>query len=91
VRANTLQDGQADPRWRHAFEGSRQLCRTCLHVSISIRAATATWRSDDPPSASFDNPSVYCESWKRIFDHIWDRIAPTLGLEFGDARLAPPT
>jgi uncharacterized protein len=26
----------------------------------------------------FDNPSVYCDSWKRIFDHIWARIAPTL-------------
>jgi hypothetical protein len=29
----------------------------------------------------FDNPSVYCESWKRIFAHIWDRIAPTLTVE----------
>jgi uncharacterized protein len=26
----------------------------------------------------YDNPSVYCESWKAIFSHIWKRIAPTL-------------
>jgi uncharacterized protein len=35
----------------------------------------------------FDNPSVYCESWKRIFEHIWGRIAPTLILEY---EASPP-
>jgi uncharacterized protein len=33
----------------------------------------------------FDNPSVYCESWKRIFAHIWERIAPTLTVEVAPA------
>ena len=33
------------------------------------------------PERRFDNPSVYCESWKRIFTHIWDRISPTLIVE----------
>ena len=33
----------------------------------------------------FDNPSVYCESWKRIFAHIWERIAPTLTVEVASA------
>ena len=34
----------------------------------------------------FDNPSVYCESWKRIFGHIWARIAPTLSVEIEAAE-----
>jgi hypothetical protein len=36
----------------------------------------------------YGNPSVYCDSWKRIFAHIWARIAPTfvVNVEKTDAR-----
>ena len=41
--------------------------------------AARLWRWS--PERRFDNASVYCESWKRIFGHIWERIAPTLIVE----------
>ena len=33
---------------------------------------------------------VYCDSWKRIFSHIWERISPTLIVEYEtDAASSP--
>jgi uncharacterized protein len=96
VCMNTLQDVQADPRWRSAFEASTRLCDTCLQCEYLDACGgghlAQRWSSEH----KFDNPSVYCESWKRIFDHIWNRIAPTLIVEFEDAAaprsaaLSPP-
>jgi uncharacterized protein len=37
----------------------------------------------------FDNPSVYCVSWKHIFGHIWHRISPTLTIAHEDRAWVP--
>lgn len=95
VFTNALQDVQADPRWRSAFEASTRLCDTCLHCEYLDACGGGHLAQRWSSERKFDNPSVYCESWKRIFDHIWDRIAPTLTVEFADmhqrAALSPPS
>ena len=48
-------------------------------TSEMLDEAARLWRWS--PERRFDNASVYCESWKRIFGHIWERIAPTLIVE----------
>jgi uncharacterized protein len=96
VCANALQDVQVDPRWRSAFEASTRLCDTCLQCEYLDACGGGHLAQRWSPERKFDNPSVYCESWKRIFDHIWNRIAPTLIVEFEDATaprgpaLSPP-
>src|SRR5262245_23188186 len=85
VFANSLQDVQADPRWRGAFEASTRLCDTCLQCEYLDACGGGHLAQRWSSERKFDNPSVYCASWKRIFDHIWDRIAPTLTVEFVDA------
>jgi uncharacterized protein len=96
VRANALQDVQADPRWRSAFEASTRLCDTCLQCEYLDACGGGHLAQRWSSERKFDNPSVYCESWKRIFDHIWNRIAPTLIVDFVDAvayrraALSPP-
>jgi uncharacterized protein len=85
VRANALQDVQADPRWRSAFEASMRLCETCLQCEYLDACGGGHLAQRWSSERKFDNPSVYCESWKRIFDHIWDRIAPTLIVDVVDA------
>jgi uncharacterized protein len=82
VLRNALQDVQDDPRWRESFEASMQLCETCQKCefldSCGGGHVAQRWSSE----RRFDNPSVYCESWKRIFTHIWQRISPTLIVKY---------
>jgi uncharacterized protein len=86
VRSNPIKDVREDPVWREAFEASTHLCETCLKCEYLDACGgghlAQRWSTD----RRFDNPSVYCESWKRIFTHIWDRIAPTLALEIEPGR-----
>jgi uncharacterized protein len=78
VFANTLQDVQEDPRWLATFKASLALpevCRKCEFMDACGGGHLAQrWSTE----RQYDNPSVYCESWKAIFGHIWKRIAPTL-------------
>jgi len=78
VFANALQDVQDDPRWLAAFKASLALpevCRKCEFLDACGGGHLAQrWSAE----RQFDNPSVYCESWKRIFSHLWARISPTL-------------
>jgi uncharacterized protein len=96
VFVNSLQDVQADPRWRSAFEASTRLCDACLQCEYLDACGGGHLAQRWSSERKFDNPSVYCASWKGIFDHIWDRIAPTLTVEFVDAAahrravLSPP-
>jgi uncharacterized protein len=81
VRSNAIRDVRTDPVWREAFEASTHLCDTCLKCEYLDACGGGHLAQRWSTERRFDNPSVYCESWKRIFTHIWDRIAPTLALE----------
>jgi uncharacterized protein len=82
VRDNALQDVQDDPIWREAFHASMNLAEVCRRCEFLDSCGGGHLAQRWSPQRRFDNPSVYCESWKRIFDHIWRRIAPTLVLEY---------
>ena len=89
---NALQDVQNDERWRAAFDASVHLCETCLQCEYLDACGGGHLAQRWSPERKFDNPSVYCESWKKIFDHLWTRISPTLMLEYKqslDGREAP--
>jgi uncharacterized protein len=81
VQRNALQDVQNDGRWRAAFEASTRPCDICLGCEYLDACGGGHLAQRWSPERKFDNPSVYCESWKRIFDHLWARISPTLVLE----------
>jgi uncharacterized protein len=86
VRTDAIQDVQSDPIWREAFDASTNLCETCRKCEYLDACGGGHLAQRWSPERRFDNPSVYCESWKRIFAHIWDRIAPTLSLELAGDR-----
>lgn len=81
VLNHALQDMQEDPRWRDAFDASLRLCDTCKACEYLDACGGGHLAQRWSPERKFDNPSVYCESWKKIFDHLWTRISPTLVLE----------
>jgi uncharacterized protein len=78
VNTNAIKDVQNDPVWHEAYEASTNLnetCQTCEFLDACGGGHLAQrWSTE----RRFDNPSVYCESWKRILGHMWSRIAPTL-------------
>ncbi|MGO9005968.1 MAG: radical SAM protein [Beijerinckiaceae bacterium] len=87
VFANQLQDVQDDPRWLGAFKASLTLpevCRACEFLDGCGGGHLAQrWSAE----RQFDNPSVYCDSWKRILNHIWERISPTLVVDLESAAV----
>jgi uncharacterized protein len=90
VHKNSLQDVQNDPTWRGAFEASTHLCDVCQKCEYLDACGGGHLAQRWSPARKYDNPSVYCESWKRIFDHIWTRVSPTLILNHGAAPANPP-
>ena len=81
VLRNALQDVQNNPQWREAFEASTHLCDVCRQCEFLDSCGGGHLAHRWSPERRFDNPSVYCDSWKRIFTHIWKRISPTLIVE----------
>ena len=73
-----LREVQRDPLWREAFDASLNLAEPCQVCEFRDACGGGHLAQRWSPARRFDNPSVYCESWKRIFAHIWNRIAPTL-------------
>ena len=85
VRSNAIKDVENDPVWREAYEASTRLCETCQKCEYLDACGGGHLAQRWSSERRFDNPSVYCESWKRIFAHIWERIAPTLTIEVASA------
>jgi len=81
IRTNAIKDVQNDPIWREAFHASLNLCETCQKCEYLDACGGGHLSQRWSTERRFDNPSVYCESWKRILGHIWERIAPTLTIE----------
>jgi len=87
IFAHALQAVENDPRWLAAYRASLNLpdvCRRCEFLDACGGGHLAQrWSAE----RQFDNPSVYCESWKNILGHIWERIAPTLVVDLKPAAV----
>ena len=81
VQEHSLQDARKDPRWLGAYDASLSLCETCRNCEYMDACGGGQLAQRWAPDNGYDNPSVYCESWKNIFGHIWTRISPTLVLD----------
>ena len=78
VLKNSIQDARQDPRWKGAYEASLSLCETCRKCEYMDACGGGHLAQRWSPDNGYNNPSVYCESWKNIFAHIWARVSPTL-------------
>jgi uncharacterized protein len=85
---NTLQDVQNDLRWRTAYEASLDVCETCRKCEYLDACGGGHLAQRWSVERGYDNPSVYCQSWKNIFSHIWTRIAPTLTVDVRGGKKA---
>ena len=78
VFTHSLQDAQQDQRWLGAYNASLELCETCKACEYMDACGGGHLAQRWSPERQYDNPSVYCESWKKIFGHIWQRLSPTM-------------
>jgi uncharacterized protein len=66
--------------WLEAYRASLNLndtCKVCeYHQACGGGYLPHRWS----PETRYDNPSVYCEDIKEIFNHMWARVAPEVEL-----------
>jgi uncharacterized protein len=78
IQNHTFQDVTNDPVWLEAFHASlnlNKLCQQCEYKSACGGGFLPTrWSREN----RYDNPSVYCEDIKELFEYIWSRIEPDL-------------
>lgn len=89
VANNDLQDIQRDPLWREVLRSSLTLpteCKTCPYNVVCGGGHIGTRWSK---SRRFDNPSVYCDSIKKILAHIWQRLSEDVLISIDDDELQP--
>lgn len=85
VLDSELQDMQHEPRWLAAYKAGLDVCDTCRKCEYLDACGGGHLAQRWSPERQFDNPSVYCDSWKNILGHIWQRIAPTLEVDLRTA------
>ncbi len=90
VLKNSIQDARADARWQAAYQASLGLCDTCKQCEYMDACGGGHLAQRWSPEKGYDNPSVYCQSWKNIFAHIWTRLSPTLVLDLAQANAPQP-
>lgn len=89
VLKHAIQAVENDPRWRAAYEASVNPCATCKQCEFLDACGGGHLATRWSAERQFDNPSVYCESWKRIFTHIWGRISPSLVVQIDSMQKSP--
>lgn len=76
-----LQAMEDNPLWLEAYEASLNPCDKCKACEYLDACGGGHLAQRWSEERRFDNPSVYCENWKNIFGHIWDRISPNLVID----------
>ena len=78
----------ADPAWLAIKTASIGLCETCKSCRYKHACGGGHIAQRWSRQNGYDNPSVYCEDFKGIFDHIADRLAEDIEVTRADAPVA---
>lgn len=81
IRTHTFQDVMTDRVWRNAFEASLNLCEACEKCEYRDACGGGHLAHRWSSKTGYKNPSVYCEDWKVILDHVWRRVLPEIRIE----------
>lgn len=73
-----LQEVAQDADWLRAYDASLTLPQACQACDIRDACGGGHLAHRWSESRGFDNPSVYCEDYKKIFQHAWARLSPAV-------------
>jgi len=80
VFKNNLQDIVHDATWQEAYNASLNLAPVCnkceYHTACGGGHIAHRWSNEN----KYNNPSVYCNDYKKIFKHIWNVISPGINI-----------
>jgi len=75
VRLHTLDSARQAPSWQEAYESALRLnarCEACRYRNACGGGHLAhRWSRE----RRYDNPSVYCDDFIMMFDHVWKRVS----------------
>jgi uncharacterized protein len=89
IKCNHIQELERDPVWLEAFQASTRLCDTCEQCSYRICCGGGYLPNRWSVSKRFDNPSVYCQDLKEIFQHTREKIVPDLYVQIRRSEAVP--
>jgi uncharacterized protein len=78
VLTHSFQDLTHDPGWQEAYRATLDLPVVCQECEYRVACGGGYLPHRWSRVKGYNNPSVYCADLKRIYKHIWDRIAPDL-------------
>jgi uncharacterized protein len=88
IRRDELQSVDQDPLWREVLAASLKLCDVCEVCPYKFACGGGHVASRFSRSRRYDNPSIYCTDFKRIFRHVWTRIQPDLFVETATGQVS---
>jgi uncharacterized protein len=83
---NDLQDIAADEGWRRIYDASLSLPAPCLECTFHEACGGGHLAHRWSKLRDFDNPSVYCEDWKAILNHVWLRLADRISVVYDGGK-----
>ncbi|PGU18163.1 radical SAM protein [Bacillus thuringiensis] len=87
ILTHTFQDITKDPVWLEAFHASLNLNEQCQKCEYKNACGGGFLPSRWSKEKRYDNPNVYCEDIKRIFEHVWNRIILDLQINVEEIKI----
>ena len=87
VATHSLDAINDDPVWSEVREASVNLAAVCEACEYRQACGGGHIASRYSHARRFDNPSVYCDDYKSILGHVWERMSNDLELEIGNRRV----
>lgn len=88
ITTHTFQDVTRDLVWTEAYDASLELCDQCINCRYTEACGGGHLAHRWSKANGYHNPSVYCNDWIEIFDHVWHRFAPDIKLEAGEQSIS---
>lgn len=80
IATHRISDVRDDPKWRAAYESSVKLCETCEQCQYKYACGGGHLSQRWSKVNGYDNPSVYCQDFKVILDHVIERVSRDVSL-----------
>jgi uncharacterized protein len=82
-----LQDVEADPLWQEILNATVHLPRVCEECTYKFACGGGHVASRFSREKRYDNPSVYCGDFKKLFRHSWKRMRKDLFVATGQGQI----
>jgi len=91
IMTHEISDIERDPKWKSVRDASIKLCDQCNSCRYKFACGGGHISQRWSTEKQYDNPSVYCSDYIKIFDHVSERISNDLSFKEGQLQIDPIT